>query len=213
MDDVPRLRGRPKDPAKCAAILDSARALFLERGADGVSLDAVIAASGVSKATFYANFSDRAALVEAVIRQESDRIVPKAGAFPDDGDLAEGLTAFGVRLLELLTHADLLGFERLIATASRIHPDAPRQFFDAGPGRSRSALAARLARAAEAGELTIDDPVLAAEDLVGLWQGMMRIELAVGLCATPSSEAIRRRVDRGVGLFLRLYGTPQSQVS
>ena len=204
---APRQRGRPKDPAKCDAVLDAARALFLERGVGGVSLDTVIAAAGVSKATFYANFADRAALVEAVILRQSEQIVPETGAFAEGGDLAEDLTAFGIRLLELLTHADIMGFERLIATASRIHADAPRRFFDAGPGRSRSALAARLARAVAAGELNIDDPVLAADDLVGLWQGMMRIELAVGLCPTPSPEAIRQRVDRGVRLFLRLYGT------
>ena len=174
-------------------------------------LDAVIAASGVSKATFYANFADRAALVEALIRTESDRIVPEHGAFADGGDLIEDLTAFGVRLMNLLTHADMMSFERLIITASRVHADAPRRFFDAGPGRSRQALAKRLALAVDHGELVIDDPVLAAEDLVGLWQGMMRVELAVGLRPhtdaghdarpggsrrSPVHEALRRQRDR-----------------
>ena len=206
----PRVRGRPKDLGKRAAILDAARLLFLERGVDGVALDAVIAASGVSKATFYANFADRAALVEALIRTESDRIVPEHGAFADGGDLIEDLTAFGVRLMNLLTHADMMSFERLIITASRVHADAPRRFFDAGPGRSRQALAKRLALAVDHGELVIDDPVLAAEDLVGLWQGMMRVELAVGLRPTPTPAMMRARVDRGVRLFMRLYGASET---
>ena len=38
---APAARGRPKDPAKRAAILDSAKKLFVSQGFAGTSMDAV----------------------------------------------------------------------------------------------------------------------------------------------------------------------------
>ncbi len=201
-------RGRPKDLGKRDAILAAARELFLRHGADGISLDLVIREAGVSKTTFYANFSDRAALLEGVIRRESKRIVPETGAFPGNGSLAEDLEAFGVRLLSFLTHSDMVGFERLIASAARENSDVGQRFFEAGPGKSRQTLADRIARAMAAGELEVDDPVRAAEDLVGLWQGMMRVEMTMGLMRAPSADGLKARAVRGVKLFLKLYAPP-----
>lgn len=208
---VSRARGRPKDLGKRDAILVAARELFLRHGADGVSLDVVIRASGVSKATFYANFADRAALLEAIISRESKRIVPETGVFSDNGALPDDLVAFGIRLLSFLTHVDMVGFERLIASAARESSDLAERFFEAGPGRSRRTLAARISRAVDAGELEVDDAKLAAEDLVGLWQGMMRVEMTMGLRTTPTAEALRARAERGVRLFIKLYAPTTSK--
>ena len=202
MADPPR-RGRPRDAGKRDAIVAAARALFLAEGADAVPLDAVIAAAGISKATFYANFADRSALLEAVIEREARRVVPENLA-PDD-DIPAALVAFGERLLTLLTDPDIIGFERLIAAATRAHPELPGRFFEAGPGRSRAALAALIARADAAGLVRVDDPRLAAEELAGLWQGMMRIEMSMAGMPPPDPAARRARVERGVAVFLRAY--------
>ncbi|KAG1258263.1 hypothetical protein G6F65_015638 [Rhizopus arrhizus] len=43
--------GRPKDLGKRAAILEAAKALFIEQGYTGVSMDAIAAQAGVSKLT------------------------------------------------------------------------------------------------------------------------------------------------------------------
>ena len=59
--------GRPMDPEKRAAVLEAAKALFLARGYDGTSMDAVAQAAGVSKLTVYSHFQDKDTLfVEAV---------------------------------------------------------------------------------------------------------------------------------------------------
>lgn len=52
-----RRRGRPRDPAKREALLEAARKLFLELGADAVTVDQVIAGAKVSRATYYNNFA------------------------------------------------------------------------------------------------------------------------------------------------------------
>src|SRR5260370_41812396 len=54
-----------------ARLLDAATTLFMERGFDGTSIDAVAEAAGVSKPTVYARYRDKRDLFAAVLR---DRI-------------------------------------------------------------------------------------------------------------------------------------------
>lgn len=207
MNDMPRPRGRPKNEAKKDAVLDAARALFLQHGADGVSLDAVIARAGVSKANFYSNFADRSALLEAVIRREADRVIRAGGEADQAADtLQADLAAFGFRLLRLLTDPELIGFERLIATAGHQHPDLADRFFEAGPGQAFRTLVERIARGMRDGDLRPDDARQAAEDLVGLWQGFMRVEMGTGSRPRPSEQALLARSARGVSVFMIIYG-------
>src|SRR2546429_308875 len=62
------------------------------------------------------------------------------------------------------------------------------RFYNAGPGGVRRALAAMIAAAAERGELTVDDPACAADDLVSLWEGSRPAMIAFGL-AEPVAAA------------------------
>jgi TetR/AcrR family transcriptional regulator, transcriptional repressor for nem operon len=64
-----------KGRATRARIVDSAAALFFERGVAGTSLDDVGAAAGVGKSQLYHYFTDKAGLVRAVIDRQADRIV------------------------------------------------------------------------------------------------------------------------------------------
>src|SRR3977135_3114103 len=52
-----------------ARLLDVATKLFMERGFDGTSIDAVAEAAGVSKPTVYARYHDKRDLFAAVLRQ------------------------------------------------------------------------------------------------------------------------------------------------
>src|ERR1700704_6990702 len=54
-----------------ARLLDVATTLFMERGFDGTSIDAVAEAAGVSKPTVYARYRDKRDLFAGVLR---DRI-------------------------------------------------------------------------------------------------------------------------------------------
>ena len=203
-----RQRGRPKDKAKRDAILDAARSLFLAHGPHAVALDTVADLARVSKSTFYSNFSDRGALLEALIRRESQRIVSDEDETAIAAEtLVPALTAFGVRLLRFLSDPDMMGFERLIAAAVQDHPDLPERFFQAGPGRARTRLALMITEGARCGALRVEDAVLAAENLVGLWQGMMRVELSMGFGPRPNEAALSARAARGVQSFLAIYAS------
>lgn len=57
-----------------ARIIAAARQHFLSHGFRGVTMDDLARELGMSKKTFYAHFSSKLALVEAVIRDKADRV-------------------------------------------------------------------------------------------------------------------------------------------
>jgi AcrR family transcriptional regulator len=73
-------------------VLEAATNLFAERGIDATSVDAIAAASGVSKATVYKHWADKDALcLEVLVHvHELDEEPPEL----DSGDLREDLKAF-----------------------------------------------------------------------------------------------------------------------
>jgi AcrR family transcriptional regulator len=73
-------------------VLDTAAELFAERGIDGTSVDAIAAASKVSKATIYKHWADKEALcLEMLVHvHRLDEVPPET----DSGDWKEDMVAF-----------------------------------------------------------------------------------------------------------------------
>ncbi len=214
MTDQPakRARGRPRDPAKRAALLHAARALFLERGTDAVTLDQVVACAGVSRATLYNNFSDKGELLAAVIADGSERIVTGDWTHDSlDQPVERTLIRFGEGLLCFVAEADTMAFERLIAQAALAEPEYGTRFFAAGPGRIRGIMAAIIRAGQERGELGPCDAEQAANDLLGLWQGFWRLEIQYGHRPAADPAELDRLVKHGVRQFLRLYASYHSE--
>ena len=205
MTETTRGRGRPRDPAKQTAVLDAARELFIQRGADA-TMEQVIAHAGVSRTTLYAYFPDKGALIEAMFARESRRIVSEA--FAEEAlhlPLEEALTGFGERFVAFLSDPEMLAFERLIAAFAAAHPTLAPRFFAAGPGRAQQILRRIVDQARDRGELVIDDVEAAVSDLIGLWQGFRRVEQSFGQRAPYAGDELRRFVARAVTMFLKLY--------
>src|ERR671919_2581142 len=83
-------------------VLDAALKLFVERGYDSTSMDAIAQAAGVTKPVVYACYPSKEELFAALLDREEERtlrqiasVLPEA---PDPGDpegmLADGFTAF-----------------------------------------------------------------------------------------------------------------------
>jgi AcrR family transcriptional regulator len=83
-------------------VLDAAFGLFLERGYEGTSMEAVADAAEVTKPVVYACFSSKEELFEALLHREETRLLDEIQrSLPPDADvddpeplLVEGLTAF-----------------------------------------------------------------------------------------------------------------------
>lgn len=203
-----KARGRPQDAEKRARIVEAARRLFREHGVEGVAMERIAAEAGVSKVTIYARFGDKETLFEECVGHVAERMEEglSALAMPDT-TLDAALERFGVNFLAVLLSEDIQRFEPVVAMEARRNPDLAQRFFRAGPGRVHAALARALARRAEAGEIAIPDADLAAEQLIGLCQGMMPVYRRLALCPAPDEAEIRRRVRAGVRVFLGGFGS------
>jgi TetR/AcrR family transcriptional repressor of mexJK operon len=203
--------GRPKDVAKRRAILDAARALFSRKAYDAVTMEEVAARAGVSKMTIYSHFTDKETLFEALVRRESDRMTEAFSMPAGDGGLAERLTALGGLFLRMILERDVACMMSTVPAMLHSHQEAAWRFYEAGPGRTLAGLRAVIAGAAAAGELAIDDPGLAAEDLISLWLGPLPGRMAFGIVASVSPDEVDRRARRGTSVFLRAYQNPATR--
>lgn len=205
-EDVMALRspGRPKDLEKREAILDAAQSLFAERGVDGVPIEAIASRSGVSKVTVYGHFGDKAKILDSIVQRETDRMAMALScALHSDGTLADRLTGFGMVLIDMLGQPCHLALDRAVSLESQRNPALGRRFFEAGPGQVRQMLTDLLAKAQAEGQITLDDPAYAAQDLLALWLGFNAMERRFCGGCTPDDATLRKHVSRAVGLFLK----------
>jgi TetR/AcrR family transcriptional regulator, mexJK operon transcriptional repressor len=204
----PRGRGRPRDPAKLEAILDAAYELFLDRGIAATPMDLVAEHAGVSKMTVYANFQDKPALLAAVFDRR--RKTMRLPDLPVESNLNLSLgrlAEFGEMAVSLLTRPEVVRETRLMAEGAASQPRLASVFYAAGRGELLKRIAAFLKELTERGVLAIDDPELAADQLIGAWVGMSELRQSLGVAGPPSSNAIAKRVRYAIDTLVRAWST------
>jgi AcrR family transcriptional regulator len=153
--------GRPRSAERDAAILDAALAEYGERGFDAMSVEAVAARAGASKATIYRRYASKLELVAAALEHASERR-PLAGTGSLEGDVDLVL-----RHLVELTHDPVHGacLRHIVADGIR-NPELGAVY--AAFVRQRRATTQALLRAAvERGELRADVDLEVATDAIG----------------------------------------------
>ena len=198
-------RGRPPDSSKRDAIVAAAAESFFAHGFAASSIEQIAAEAGVSKVTVYNHFGDKGALFAAAVECECEKM---RGHFLIDAQLAElgirdRLTAIGEAIVAFLSRPEMVQFERRIAAETEREPDIGAAFLKAGPWRMKLAFSAFLAFADERGELSIPDPMLAAEQFVSMCKGMGDLERRFG--AIPSAADDARRIAGAVEVLLKAY--------
>ena len=197
------------------AILDAARRLFLDAGYDGVNLDQVGRAAGVSRQTVYNQFGSKDAVFRAVVDRHWEAIRTEVGAVsaPSLGsaaDAEEVLRRFARSLLRFVHETDQIAFTRLVIAESRHLPWIAEAFYQAGKAPLVAAFAAVLARLTERRLLACDRPEFAARQFMGLiqefviWPGVMGVQGGVPGAANDSIV-----VDEAIAVFLARYGPEQ----
>lgn len=199
--------GRPKDLEKRAAILEAAKALFPARGYDGVSMDAIAQAAGVSKLTVYSHFQDKDTLfVEAVKAKCEDLLPSDLFVARFEGPIRDQLVRIAHAFFRLITSDEAISVHRIMARQLPEDSHLPRLFWEAGPKRTQEAFAAFLRAEAEAGELRVEDFTLAASQFFSLLKGEYHARLLCGCPERFTPEQAGRHVEATVDLFLRAYG-------
>jgi TetR/AcrR family transcriptional regulator, mexJK operon transcriptional repressor len=174
-------------------ILEAAGEVFLDQGFGGASMDAIAAAAGVSKATVYAHFAGKEALFTEMVsdycRQQRAAIAEIEAEHPA---AQEGLERIALTIMRYLAHPRATAFSRMILGESTRFPELGRAFVESGFIGLQQEVAGFLARAAGRGELSADDPELAAELFINMIRGAVQFRsLHTG---KPPSEAELRRI-------------------
>ena len=185
--------GRHLDPAKRAAILDGARAVFLREGFAQGSMDAVAAEAGVGKQTIYRHFRSKEALVEALVAAmcAPEVLQPPRGALPTQERLRDLLLTFAVGVA---SPDSVRLYRAIVAEADRM-PGLGRLFWEAGPRQVRAVIAQLWADKHDA----VTAPIV-AEQLVQLALGDAYQELVLGT-GSPTPEDFERQIDAALALL------------
>lgn len=102
------------------AIVTATRELLLERGFDGLTIEAVAARAGVGKQTIYRWWPSRPALVADVMLDDADRILASVS---HTDDLAADLVRWVGKLVTSLTTARGSAMLRILTVACMEHED------------------------------------------------------------------------------------------
>ncbi|KRG44912.1 TetR family transcriptional regulator [Stenotrophomonas pictorum JCM 9942] len=197
--------GRPKDLGKRAAILDAAKELFIEQGFNGISMDGIAAAAGVSKLTVYSHFGDKETLFTEAIQAKCVEMMPDELFVTDnEGPLRDQLLGIGDAFFTLISSDAAIATQRMMMTPDT--DDRIRQmFWQAGPARTEAALADFLGARVARQELVIDDLALAARQFFCLIKGEVHTHMMCGLCSAPAVPDARAHIAACVDFFLRAY--------
>lgn len=155
--------GRPRDPQLDRAILDAAVHLLSSGGYEGLSVEAVAAHAGVSRATVYRRYANRSDLLDAacsVFAKPDDEP-------PDTGSVRTDLIALVRRLASHLAADDTGGMLPAVLSAARAHTEV-RQALKRFISSRRSPTLDAVRRGIDRGEIRGDiDPEMLTDMLIG----------------------------------------------
>lgn len=188
-------------------LIEVATALFMERGFDGTSIDAVAETAGVSKPTVYARYKDKRELFAAVLRQRiATWLAPLSAAAEAQAnstapkDVRTALYDLSREMIRCSVVPGAMALKRILVAQAVDFPELAKLAHEEGRLRGVRAIATLLQSFADRGELTIDDPELAAEMFLNLVLGHESRMALYGITTDPAEQ--ERRTRAAVDLFL-----------
>lgn len=202
--------GRPKDLAKRAAILDAAERMFLQDGFEGVSMDQIAAAAGVSKLTVYSHFGDKDALFTEAAKAWCEQQMPGSVFEPAPHQpVGERLMDIARAYFAMVCAPEAVAGHRLLCSPQMVGKQLARMFWEAGPQRVQDEFSRFLERRIAAGDLDIDDVHRASGQFFSLVKGDPHSRLVFD-CEDAGQAGCREQADAhleaAVAMFLRAYG-------
>lgn len=190
---------------KAREALKAARAVFLEAGYDGATMDAIARVGAISKATLYAHFSSKAVLFEDLIRAECQKVHASLYA-PDplNESVEAELRKVALNYRRIFAQRQGLDIFRILVPVAPRFPRLAQVFYDEGPGATIRRIAAYLGDLSAAGRLRIANPELAAHQFLALVSEDTKLGGVLALPTLPARVA-DDLVESSIGMFLDFY--------
>lgn len=191
-------------------VLDSAFALFRERGYAGTNTLDIATQAHVSKRELYQLFQSKDALLTACISRRAAQLrLPLAGPPPhDQRSLVDALTAFGAATLRALSEPNAVALYRLAISDALRAPAVAQAIDKSGRAATRAALSELLAGAQACGLLGPGDPAVMAGAFHGLLWGDLQLRLILGVADRPNPQKIDGRAAAAADALVHLYPAP-----
>lgn len=196
--------GRPRRDQveqRNAELLDRALDLFLERGFERTTIDAIAASVGMAKRTVYARYDDKAKLFRAALQRAIDEMVvpvEKLRAAEREG-VEECLLAIARILVDNLMSPEGLRLMRITNSESYRMPEIGAYTYDRGTRQTIAYLADLFRRLRTGQGAEMPDAEDAAIAFLNLLGGSARTA-AWGM--EPDPAEIQRQTRYRVGLFI-----------
>lgn len=152
-----------------ARLLDIATTLFMERGFDGTSIDAVAESAGVSKPTVYNRYKDKRDLFAAVLCSRIRLWLAPISAAAESQMKATGVESVEETLhqlsLDMLAHSmtpDVAMLQRVVAAQAMRFPELATLAHEEGWLRAVRGVATLLRHFGRLGQIKADDPAVEA---------------------------------------------------
>lgn len=157
------------DDPRRDALVRQARLHFIEEGYAGARMEPIAREAGVSTATLYAMFENKAALFTAVISEASvDFANRMAGVKTCSGSARPRLNGFLIAYAEFISDPFVRAIFRLVMSERHRFEDLAAAFYDKAKHDFGTVLVNALSDMAAKGELKLDKPAWAAGQLMGM---------------------------------------------
>lgn len=223
MNDMTKSEGLMTDwPAMCPAssrsekklkqILDGARAVFREQGFAGASVDDIAKSAGISKATMYRYFPDKASIYEAVMKGDCKLQAELAETCIEGLPIREKLLKHAVHHIHMFLSPFIRDIYRAAVAESARMPEIGQQFFSSGPEKRKAMLSPILAEASRKGDLAVEDADFAAFQFFALCAAEIQMKALFGVKQDYTDHEIGEYAARAVDTFMRAYAPcPEQQ--
>jgi TetR/AcrR family transcriptional repressor of mexJK operon len=204
-----RPAGRAPRLGSMDSIREAAARLFLEGGYAATSMDDIAAAAQVSKQTIYTHFANKGVLFGDLVLGNAGRVeefaAVIASAMNSADEPATCLRNLARQYARFVVRPEVLQLRRLVIGEAGRFPDLARSYFETVVQRTYELLADLFGDLSKRGQLSVEDPMVAAYHFAWLTLGnpldtaMFRgVEAAVDLDLDSSADA-------GVRVFLAAY--------
>ena len=198
--------GRPSQEEalrRDARLVEIAAAMFMERGFDATTIDAVAEAASIGKATLYARYRDKAALFAAVVQRQIDRwLIVSATEIPTPGErAADVLLTMGRGMAAAILIPEAIAINRIVTAQATRFPELAHMAHREAWQRSNASVAAVLEYFERDGQIAVEDSEMAADLFLSLVVGRLSRLAMLGIAI--DAEQVERRVEAAVALFLQ----------